>query len=67
MYKPIAVGDKEEINALMDLYKKAYHFIGVGVAVIGVSIIPLFLIFLVTIQLVINLFCIIYCTYQILF
>ena len=28
MYKPIAVGDKEEINALMDLYKKAYHFIG---------------------------------------
>ena len=26
----------------MDLYKKAYHFIGVGVAVIGVSIIPLF-------------------------
>lgn len=42
MYKPIAVGDKEEINALMDLYKKAYHFIGVGVAVIGVSIIPLF-------------------------
>ena len=42
MYKPIAVGDKEEINALMDLYKTAYHFIGVGVAVIGVSIIPLF-------------------------
>ena len=42
MYKPIAVGDREEINALMDLYKKAYHYIGIGVAVIGVSVIPLF-------------------------
>ncbi len=42
MYKPIAVGDREEINALMDLYKKAYHYIGIGVAVIGVSVVPLF-------------------------
>lgn len=42
MYKPIANNDQEEVNALMDLYKKAYHYIGVGVAIIGISIIPFF-------------------------
>ncbi|MGF2941896.1 lipopolysaccharide biosynthesis protein [Enterococcus xiangfangensis] len=40
MYKPIANNDQNEIQALMILYKKAYHFIGVAVAVIGLALIP---------------------------
>lgn len=40
LYKPIASGDKETIKSLMKLYKKAYDFIGVIIAVVGICILP---------------------------
>ncbi|REC32092.1 transporter [Enterococcus pseudoavium] len=40
MYKPIADNDQSEIQSLMALYKKAYHYIGAAVAVIGLALIP---------------------------
>lgn len=41
LYKPVAYSDKDAIKSLMFLYKKAYTFIGVTVAVVGVCIAPL--------------------------
>ena len=40
MYKPIADGDKEKICALMGLYRKYYHIIGIIILVAGLGIIP---------------------------
>jgi O-antigen/teichoic acid export membrane protein len=40
MYKPIANNDQSEIQALMILYKKAYHYIGAAVAIIGLALVP---------------------------
>lgn len=40
MYKPIAENDQDTINALLNLYRKAYLIIGSVVIVIGVVIIP---------------------------
>lgn len=40
MYRPIAENNQGEIKALMDLYKKAYHYIGVAVAVLGLALVP---------------------------
>lgn len=41
LYKPLAFDNKEEIKSLMKLYKRAYDFIGVAVALLGVLLIPL--------------------------
>lgn len=40
LYKPIAENNKTEIIALMQLYKKIYNYIGLGVIAIGCSIYP---------------------------
>lgn len=40
LYKPIADGQKEKIKSLMGLYKKAYRYIGLFIAVSGVLMIP---------------------------
>ena len=40
MYKPLAVNDKEEIKSLMCLYKNAYNYIGILVAVVGLFVTP---------------------------
>lgn len=40
MYRPIAENNQGEIKALMDLYKKAYHYIGGAVAVLGLVLVP---------------------------
>ena len=40
MYKPLAVGDQPKIRALMQLYKKAYNYIGFLVGIIGLGLIP---------------------------
>lgn len=40
MYKPIADKDTEKIKSLMNLYKKAYMYIGIFIAVVGVIITP---------------------------
>lgn len=41
MYKPIADNDKEKICALLNVYKKAYHIIGIIILAVGCAIIPL--------------------------
>lgn len=40
MYKPLAENDRKKINALMNLYSKAYFIIGIIVAIIGIAIMP---------------------------
>lgn len=40
MYKPLAVRDTYKINALMNLYKKAYITIGIFIMVLGSALVP---------------------------
>lgn len=40
MYKPVADNDVKKINALLNLYRKIYRIIGVGVLVIGLCLLP---------------------------
>lgn len=40
MYKPIAEKNKKSINALMNLYRKVYHLIGIIITVVGIILIP---------------------------
>ena len=40
LYKPIDNGDEKKVAALMALYKKVYHIIGISTAVIGPMLIP---------------------------
>ena len=46
LYKPLADNDITKIQALMNLYKKAYRVIGIVVLIIGLAILP-FLSFLI--------------------
>lgn len=39
-YKPLAENDHRKISALVNFYKKVYHFIAAGIFIIGVGIIP---------------------------
>ena len=40
LYKPLVDGDKKEITALMNFYKKAYNIISLIVLILGLGIIP---------------------------
>jgi len=40
LYKPIDSGDEKKVAALMALYKKVYHLIGIVTAVLGPILIP---------------------------
>ena len=40
LYKPLADKNINKIQALMNLYKKTYHFIGVAVLIIGLALTP---------------------------
>ncbi len=40
LYKPIDSGDEKKVAALMALYKKVYHVIGIVTAVVGPMLIP---------------------------
>lgn len=40
MYKPIAQGNTDEVNALLNLYRQIYRIIGVAVLLIGLAFIP---------------------------
>lgn len=40
MYKPMAEGDKEKVNALLNFYKKCYFIIGFVVLGLGLCVIP---------------------------
>ena len=40
LYKPIDEGDEKRIGSLMAFYRKTYHIIGIGTAVIGPFLLP---------------------------
>lgn len=40
MYKPLSERDEYKISALMNLYSKAYKYIGIFVGVIGLALVP---------------------------
>lgn len=40
LYKPLAEHDRKKIASLVELYGKAYKFIGILVAVIGLALMP---------------------------
>lgn len=40
MYKPAADGDTQKINAILALYRKAYHIIGLVILGLGLAVIP---------------------------
>ena len=40
LYKPIDEGDERRIGSLMAFYRKIYHIIGIGTAVIGPCLLP---------------------------
>lgn len=40
MYKPLAEDDRPKILALLQLYKKVYRFIALGVAILGIALYP---------------------------
>ena len=40
MYKPLKDNNKEKLCSLLDLYKKAYRYIGIFIIVVGLSLIP---------------------------
>lgn len=41
MYAPIASGDTQQVNALLKLYKRIYHYIGLAVLLIGAGCLPI--------------------------
>lgn len=40
LYRPIVLGDKEKIKALMNFYKKAYRIIAFIVLAVGIGVVP---------------------------
>lgn len=40
LYKPISEGDNEKIYALYNFIRKAYHYIGLGILLVGLIIVP---------------------------
>ena len=40
MYRPIAEDDNKTLCALLNLYKKIYHYVGSAILVLGIAIIP---------------------------
>ena len=46
MYKPLAENDGPKLGALMALYKRVYHIVGCVVAVVGLSLVPFYRVFL---------------------
>ena len=40
MYKPVAEGNTDEINALLKLYRKFYYIIGIVILIIGIALVP---------------------------
>ncbi len=46
MYEPLARKDRKKVGALMALYRKAYHGIGLAVAVIGLAFAPFYKFFI---------------------
>ena len=40
MYKPVALQDEKKVAALLNLYRKVYHRIGILIALVGVCLTP---------------------------
>lgn len=40
MYRPIAIGDKKYLNALLMFYRKVYRIIGIVILILGLVILP---------------------------
>lgn len=40
MYKPMADGNKLKVRALLNLYRKIYWIIGIGITIVGLSLTP---------------------------
>lgn len=40
LYKPLADKDEDQVYAIMNLYSKLYKYIGIAVALIGISVMP---------------------------
>ncbi len=40
LYKPLAEGDDDKVNTIMDIFKKVYIIIGLAIGVIGLGLIP---------------------------
>lgn len=40
LYRPISLNDNETIKSLMKLYKTAYNFIGIIIAIVGTCVLP---------------------------
>lgn len=40
LYKPLSNSDTEKVNSLMSLYKKIYRYIGFGVLILGIFLLP---------------------------
>ncbi len=59
LYKPVATEDKEKINALLTLYKRAYHIVAVIIFLLGLCVIPWINLFVGKTELTLN-FTIIY-------
>ncbi len=41
MYAPISSGNTERVNALLNFYRRVYHFIGLFITCIGIILIPI--------------------------
>lgn len=46
MYQPLAQGDRKKVGALMALYRKAYHVIGLVVVLFGLALAPFYQFFI---------------------
>lgn len=42
LYKPLAINDIVTVKTLMYFFKKVYRYIGIGIFIIGISLIPFF-------------------------
>ena len=55
LYKPLAIDNKEEIKALMNMFKKAYTIVGVIFIGIGILFVPIYPFFIKTLPHISNL------------
>lgn len=46
LYKPVAENDREKIKSYMKVYAKAYHIIGLVIAIVGLVLVPFLPVFI---------------------
>ena len=50
MYKPLSDNDQDKLASILDLYKKVYRIIGLVVLIIGLTLIPFRLFFMICVN-----------------